>query len=95
MTTDADTGQQIDAASVWRAVGRLEGKMDALENGQRETNQRIDHVDQRVDHLGQRLDHVSQRLDYVSQRVDRLFYAILAVGGGLLAAMLVTRFVGN
>ena len=36
MTTDADTDNQIDAAEVWRTIGRLEGDVAALLEGQRE-----------------------------------------------------------
>ena len=32
MTTETQQGQQIDAAEVWRAIGRLEGRMDSLES---------------------------------------------------------------
>ena len=44
MTTETQQGQQIDAAQVWRAIGRLEGRIDGLENA-------VNHLSERVDRL--------------------------------------------
>ena len=33
MTTETQQGQQIDAAQVWRAIGRLEGEMKSVKDG--------------------------------------------------------------
>ena len=44
MTTEMQQGQQIDAAQVWRAVGRLEGQ-------QIQTNERLDRIEARLDRL--------------------------------------------
>lgn len=32
MTTETQQGQQIDAAEVWRAIGRLEGEMKSVKD---------------------------------------------------------------
>ena len=32
MTTETQQGQQIDAAQVWRAIGRLEGEMKSVKD---------------------------------------------------------------
>ena len=32
MTTETQQGQQIDAAAVWRAIGRLEGEMKSVKD---------------------------------------------------------------
>jgi hypothetical protein len=79
------TGDQINAAEVWRAIGRLEGDTTALKEGQRELQ------------AGQReLQAALQAgLRSVNQRVDRLFYAMLAVGGALLTAIFASRFIGS
>ena len=79
MTTDADTGNQIDAAEVWRAIGRLEGDTAALKEGQREIQAGI--------------RDLQAGLRDVNRQVDHLFYAILAVGGALLAAFFASRFI--
>ena len=88
MTTDADTGNQVDAAEVWRAIGRLEGDTAALKEGQREIQ-----ANQRDLQAGIR--DLQAGLRDVNRRVDRLFYAILAVGGALLAAFFASRFIGG
>lgn len=32
MTTETQQGQQIDAAEVWRAIGRLQGEMKSVKD---------------------------------------------------------------
>ncbi len=55
MAAETETGNQIDAAAVWRAIGRLEGDVAALKDGQneikadlrdgfREVNRRVDRL---------------------------------------------------
>ena len=44
MTTETQQGQQIDAAEVWRAIGRLEGQ-------QMQTNERLGRIEARLDRL--------------------------------------------
>ena len=53
--------EQIDAAELWRAIGRLEGDTAALKEGQRE----------------------------LREWLIRLFYAVLAVGGAIVVALVV------
>ena len=79
MTTDADA--QIDAAAIWRAIGRIEGEVASLKEGQAEIRAEI-----RV---------VRDGLREVTRRVDRLFYAVLAVGGGLFVAIFASRLIGG
>ena len=88
MTTNADTGSQVDAAEVWRAIGRLEGDTAALKEGQREIQ-----ANQRDLQAGIR--DLQAGLRDVNRRVDRLFYAILGVGGALLAAFFASRYIGG
>ena len=85
MTTDADTGNQIDAAEVWRAIGRLEGDAVALLEGQREIKAGMEETNRRLD----------EGLREANRRIDRLLYAIIAVGGTLLVAVFVSRFIGG
>ena len=72
MTTESDN--QIDATSIWRAIGRIEGDITSLKEGQGE---------------------IKADLREVNRRVDRLFYAILAVGGGLFVAIFASRLIGG
>jgi hypothetical protein len=96
MTTDADTGNQIDAAEVWRAIGRLEGDVAALLEGQREIKSGLEETNRRLDEglreMNQRLDNGLQE---ANRRTDRLLYAVLGVGGALLVAIFVSRFIGG
>ena len=72
MTTESDN--QIDATVIWRAIGRIEGDIISLKEGQGE---------------------IKADLREVNRRVDRLFYAILAVGGGLFVAIFASRLIGG
>ena len=51
MTTDADTSDQIDAAEVWRAIGRLESDNAALLEGQREIKAGLEATNRRADRI--------------------------------------------
>ena len=51
MATDSDTGQQVDAPDVSRALGRLEGRMDGVERGLLEVRDAIRDVHRRIDFL--------------------------------------------
>lgn len=85
MTTDAETGNQIDAAEVWRAIGRLEGTTAALLEGQREIKAGLEETNRRSD----------EGLRETNRRIDRLLYANIAIGGALFVAIFVSRFIGG
>ena len=51
MTTETQQGQQIDAAQVWRAIGRLEGR-------QEQTNERLKNIKDGLAHLSARVDRL-------------------------------------
>lgn len=51
MTTETRQNQQIDAAEVWRAIGRMEGRMDSLEG-------RMDSLEIAVNRLSDRVDRL-------------------------------------
>lgn len=78
MAAETDQGTDSGVAAMWRAIGRLEGNTAALLEGQHSLQE------------GQR--DLGRRVDELGRRVDRLFYAILGMGGALLAAILVTHF---
>ena len=85
MTTDPDTGNQIDAVEVWRAIGRLEGTTAALLEGQREIKAGLEETNRRSD----------EGLRETNRRIDRLLYANIAIGGALFVAIFVSRFIGG
>ena len=76
MTTESDN--QIDATAIWRAMGRIEGDITSLKEGQ-----------------GEIKADLRDGLREVNRRVDRLFYATLAVGGGLFVAIFASRLIGG
>ncbi len=107
MTTDAETGNQIDAAEVWRAIGRLEGATAALLEGQREIKAGLEETNRRLDEglqeanrrLDEGLQETNRRSDEglreTNRRIDRLLYANIAIGGALFVAIFVSRFIGG
>ena len=74
MTTGTEPSGQVDAAEVWRAIGRLEGRIEALQEDVKE---------------------IRAALVEVIRRIDRVYYAMLGMGGALLAAIFASRFVGS
>ena len=84
-----------DVAELWRAIGRIE-------EGQRQLSQRMDRMEQsfnqRMDRMEQsfneRMDRMDQRMDRLERRIERLLYTGLAVGGAILAAVVVGQFFG-
>ena len=91
MVTDTDPGNPVNA-DMWRAIGRLEGATAALLEGQREIKD-----DQREikASLHEQRQEFRAGLEAVNQRVDRLFYTILAAGGGVIVAVIASRFIGG
>ena len=92
MNGQSDTNRRISDMAEMEA--RL---LAAMMNGQSETNQRIEDTNQRIENTNQRIENTNQRIDSTNQRVDglsvainarvdRVFWAVLGVGGGLLAA---------
>ncbi len=51
MTTETQQNRQIEAAEVWRAIGRLEGRMDGVETSVDRLSERVDHLSARIDRL--------------------------------------------
>ena len=88
-----------DEAALWHSMGRIEegqrhlsermGRMEQL------TSQRMDlsenRTSQRMDLLENR---VNQRIDLLEKRIERLLYAGLAIGGAILAAVVVGQIFG-
>ena len=87
MATEIERTPDADP-NMWRAVGRLEGDVASLLEGQRELQE-----GQRGLQEGQR--DLGRRSDELNRRIDRLFYAILGMGGALLATLLATEFFGS
>ncbi len=84
MVTETDPGSPVNA-DMWRAIGRLEGATGALLEGQREIKAGLEETQREF----------RSALDTTNQRIDRLFYAMIAVGGALVATVLASRFIGG
>ena len=81
MATGAD-------ADNW-SIGRLEGDIAALKEGQREIKDSLAEVNRRLDSgLREARVDLDEGLRETNRRIDRLFYAALAIGGALLATTL-------
>ena len=83
MTTE--TGERIDAAEVWRAIGRLESDTSTLKDGQSEIKADFQ----------QGQSELREDMRELNRRMDRMFYTILAVGGALFVAIFASNFIGN
>ena len=79
---------QTEIGNIWHTLGRLE-------EGQRRTEAAISDLRDGMRDLQAGLRDVNQRVDRLNGRIDRLFYAIIGMGGALLVATLVGRFLGR
>ena len=71
----------VDYGELRHTLGRVEGRVESLAEGQRDLRE-----DQR-----QSREETRNGFAEVNRRIDRLFYAMLAIGGGLVAAVLADR----
>ena len=83
MTTGESDNTVLDAAEIWRAIGRLEGATAALLEGQRELHAGLQDV----------RSEMRSGLQDVHRRIDRLYFAVIGIGGALVAAVIVNTFV--
>ena len=90
MTTGESDNIVVDAAEIWRAIGRLEGDTAALLEGQRELQAGLQDVRSEIREVRSEM-----RSDFrdVYRRIDRLFFAVLGIGGALVVAVVVNSFV--
>ena len=90
MTTGESDNIVVDAAEIWRAIGRLEGDTAALLEGQRELQVGLQDVRSEIREVRSEM-----RSDFrdVYRRIDRLFFAVLGIGGALVVAVVVNSFV--
>ena len=68
--------EQIDAAEVWRAIGRLEGDTAALKDGQNE--------------LRDTQREIREEIREVRSWLIRLFYVIIGMGGAIIVMLIAT-----
>ncbi len=75
MTTQTQP-ERIDAAEVWRAIGRLEGDTASLKDGQGE--------------LRETQREIREEIREVRAWLIRLFYVIIGMGGAIAAMLIAT-----
>lgn len=98
MTTGESDNTVLDAAEIWRAIGRLEGATAALLEGQRELHSGLQAGLQDVrSEMRSGLQDVRSEMQSgfqdVHRRIDRLYFAVIGIGGALVAAVIVNTFV--
>ncbi len=52
-----------------------------------DTNKRIDDTNSRIDETNERIGATNLTVDRLSGRVDKLFYTLVALGAGVIAAL--------
>ena len=127
MTTGESDNIVLDAAEIWRAIGRLEGAVAALLEGQRELQSEVRELRSEIQSVRSEMQSGLQdvrsemrsgfqdvrsemqsglqdvrseiRSDMqsgfqdVHRRIDRLYFAVIGIGGALVAAVIVNTFV--
>ena len=97
MTTGESDNIVVDAAEIWRAIGRLEGDTASLLEGQRELQAGLQDVRSEMRELRSEIREVrsEMRSEFrdVYRRIDRLFFAVLGIGGALVPTVVVNSFV--
>ena len=107
MTTESETGDRIDTATLWHSVGRLEGGVDALKEGQNQIRAEVREGQNQIraemregeerlrTEMREGQEHLRAEIRELNRRMDRLLYAGLTVGGALLVAIAVSHFLGG
>ena len=105
MTTGESNNIVVDAAEIWRAIGRLEGATAALLEGQRELQAGLQDVRSEMSsglqdvrsEMSSGLQDVRSEMrsgfQEVHRRMDRLYFAVIGIGAALVAAVIVNSFV--
>ncbi len=106
MTTSTDPASipvepsSSESSEFWRAIGRLEGTTNALLEGQRRMEDKLEtgSVEQRAyadAGLRELRADMNAGFQELNRRIDRLFYVILGFGGALMVSIFASRFVGS
>ena len=94
MTTGESNNIVVDAAEIWRAIGRLEGATSALLEGQRELQAGLQDVRSEMSSgLQDVRSEMRSGFQEVHRRMDRLYFAVIGIGAALVAAVIVNSFV--
>ena len=69
--------------------GRIAEQLVTLQEIKTDLREGLIEVNGRADHLSGRLDYLSGRVDGLSSRIDRMFVSSWAIGGGIIASLIV------
>ena len=75
----------VDYGELRHTIGRVEGRVESLAEGQREIREEQRHS----------REESRNGFGEMNRRIDRLFYTILAFGGVVVAAVLADRFIAG
>jgi peptidoglycan hydrolase CwlO-like protein len=70
-----------------RALGRLEANVENLQTGVADLKSGLQQTNTRI-------DQTNSRIDQTNGKIDRLFYAIIGIGGGIIAALIALMLKG-
>lgn len=62
---------------------------ERLDDFRADVSGRFDGVDRRLERIDQRFDRIEERFDRIDARFDALYRTMIAVGGGMIASILV------
>ena len=83
---------QTEIGNIWHTLGRLEEGQRRTEAAISDLRDGMRDIQAGMRDLQAGLRDVNQRVDRLNGRIDRLFYAIIGMGGALLAATIVGQF---
>ena len=76
------TGEQ----SAERTLGRLEANVENVQNGVADVKSEVQQADARTN---ARIDRLDSKVDRLDAKMDRVLYAIIGLGGGVIAGLIV------
>ena len=76
------TGEQ----SAERTLGRLEANRENVQTGVADVKSEVQQADARTN---ARIDRLDSKVDRLDAKLDRMLYAIIGLGGGVIAGLIV------
>lgn len=76
------TGEQ----STDRTLGRLEANVENVQSGVADVKSEVQQADARTN---ARIDRLDSKVDRLDAKLDRMLYAIIGLGGGVIAGLIV------
>ena len=71
-----------------RTLGRLEANVDNLVVGVAKLESKLAQTRDILNQTNTLIDRTNILLDQMNAKIDRLFYAIIGIGGGIIAALI-------